>query len=89
MLGNLFCTVFYKEHAHLCHHITLVHSDLTLSLNFDQKITTKKWDKVRKLITFSFYDKTKIQRVLLRLHYSFFKHLSSFDDSSLPYSIKS
>ena len=41
--------------AHLCYHITLVHSDLTLSLNFDQKITTKKWDKVRKLISISVF----------------------------------
>ena len=43
--------MFYEEHGHLCYHITLVHSDLTLSLDFDQKITTKKRDKVRKLIT--------------------------------------
>ena len=47
--------MFYKEHGHLCYHITLVHSDLTLSLNFDQKFTTKKWDKVRKLITLSVF----------------------------------
>ena len=55
VLGNLLYTMFYKEHALLCYHITLVHSYLTLSLNFDQKITTKKWDKVRKLITLSVF----------------------------------